>query len=237
MVHKVQLNIPTPAGAMPAHWLLPEGIGPFPAVVVLMEAFGLVRHIEEVAERLAGEGYAVLAPDLYYRQLPDNQVEYTQVPRAIELMQTIDDGAFIEDLRAALGFLADSGQVATGRVAVTGFCMGGRLAFLAACALPGEIAAAAPFYGGGIHRHLDQAAAIDCPLLLFFGARDPLIPADQVRAVDQRLAALGKDYRIQCYAEAGHGFFCDHRDSYHPPSAADAWWQLTEFLREQLSSQ
>src|SRR5690606_23775361 len=106
-------DVPAPAGAMPAHWILPEGAGPFPAVVVLMEAFGLVRHIEEVAERLAGEGYAVLAPDLYYRQLPDNKVDYTQVSRAVELMQTVDDGAFIEDLRAALAFLADSGQVDT----------------------------------------------------------------------------------------------------------------------------
>ena len=234
MVHKAQVNVPAPGGMMPAHWMLPEGAGPFPAVVVLMEAFGLVRHIEEVAERLAGEGYAVLAPDLYYRQLPDNKVDYTEVPRAIELMQTIDDGAFIQDLRAALAFLTDSGQVDIRRVAVTGFCMGGRLAFLAACSLPGEIAAAAPFYGGGIHRHLDQAAAIDCPLLLFFGARDALIPADQVEAIDQRLGALGKDYRIHRYAEADHGFFCDHRASHHPPSAADAWQQLRSFLRAHL---
>ncbi len=222
---------------MPAHWVLPLGEGPFPAVVVLMEAFGLVRHIEEVAERLAGEGFAVLAPDLYYRQLPDNRVDYTQVPRAIELMQTIDDEAFIGDLRAALGFLADSGRVDTRRVAVTGFCMGGRLTFLAACGLAGQIAAAVPFYGGGIHRHLDQAATIACPLLLFFGDRDALISTEQVEAIDQRLRTLGKRYRIQRYPDADHGFFCNDRASYHPASATDAWRQLTEFLREQLSSQ
>ncbi|MFZ5654435.1 MAG: dienelactone hydrolase family protein [Pseudomonadota bacterium] len=234
MVHKTQVNVPAPDGVMPAHWLLPEGAGPFPAVVVLMEAFGLVRHIEEVAERLAGEGYAVLAPDLYYRQLPDNRVGYDEVPRAVELMQSLDDRDFIADLRAALAFLRDSGRVDATRIGITGFCMGGRLAFLAACALPGEIAAAAPFYGGGIPRHLEQAEAIRCPLLLFFGDRDPLIGADQVQAIEERLRALGKDYRIQRYADAGHGFFCDHRSSYHAPSAADAWTRLTGFLAGHL---
>lgn len=181
MVQKAMVEIKTPDGTMPAHWVRPEGAGPFPGVVVLMEAFGLVEHIEEVAERLAGEGYAVLAPDLYYRKLPDNKVGYDELPKAIELLQGIRDDAFVADMKAALAFLKDSGQVKAGGVGMTGFCMGGRLTFLSACALPGEIKAAAPFYGGGIHNHLGQAAAIQCPLELFFADNDGFIPSIRSR--------------------------------------------------------
>src|SRR5690606_9481154 len=136
MIQKAMVEIKTPDGTMPAHWMRPDGAGPFPGVIVLMEAFGLVKHIEEVAERLAGEGYAVLAPDLYYRKLPDNKVGYDELPKAIELLQSIRDDAFVADMKAALAFMKDSGQVNADGIGMTGFCMGGRLTFLSACALP-----------------------------------------------------------------------------------------------------
>lgn len=234
MVQKTVVNIKTPDGSMPAHWLVPDGSGPFPAVMVYMEAFGLVSHIEDVAARLAAEGYAVLAPDLYYRSLPDNKVGYNELPKAIKLMQALQDDRFVEDIKAALAFMKASGKVVADAIGVTGFCMGGRLAFLTACALPDQIAAAAPFYGGGIHNHLGQADAIKAPLLLFFADRDGFIPLDQVQAIDAKLAALGKDYRIKRYADADHGFFCSDRASYHEPSAKDAWVELKAFFAKHL---
>lgn len=234
MVNKQQVTIDTADGAMPAHWVLPDGDGPFPGVVVLMEAFGLVPHIEEVAQRLAGEGYAALAPDIYYRSLPDNKVGYDELPKAIALMQKVDDAAFIEDMRSAINFMEGSGKINDGGVGVTGFCMGGRLTFLSACELSDKVAAAAPFYGGGIHNHLQQAANIACPMLLFFADQDGFIPLDQVEATDAKLQALGKDYRIKRYADADHGFFCNTRASYHEPSASDAWRELKAFLAKNL---
>ncbi len=234
MVQKQTVEIKTPDGMMPAHWILPEGNGPFPAVIVFMEAFGLVPHIEEVAERLAGEGYATLAPDVYYRSLPDNKVGYDELPKAIELMQAVDDGAFVEDTKAAIEFMEQSGKVKAGALGVTGFCMGGRLSFLTACELSDKVAASAPFYGGGIVNHLDQADKIKCPLLLFFGDLDAFIPVEQIEAVDAGLKSLDKDYQIQRYADADHGFFCNQRASYHEASASDAWARLKAFFSANL---
>ncbi|MGE3298113.1 MAG: dienelactone hydrolase family protein [Porticoccaceae bacterium] len=236
MIQKAMVDIKTADGTMPAHWMLPAGPGPFPGVIVLMEAFGLVKHIEEVSERLAGEGYAVLAPDLYYRQLPDNKTGYDELPKAIGLMQKVDDKKFIEDMQAAFAFLEQSGKVRAHKVGVTGFCMGGRLTFLTAAALPDQVAAAAPFYGGGIANHLGQASAIKAPMLLFFADKDGFIPLDQVQAVDAKLKELGKDYRIKRYANADHGFFCNHRASYDEASAKDAWGELKTFLASHLAA-
>lgn len=236
MVQKTMVEIKTPDGSMPAHWMTPDGAGPFPGVIVLMEAFGLVKHIEEVSERLAGEGYAVLAPDLYYRQLPDNKTGYDELPKAIGLMQKVDDARFIEDMKAAFAFMDKSGKVRPHKIGVTGFCMGGRLTFLTACALPDQVAAAAPFYGGGIHNHLAQAGGIKAPMLMFFADKDGFIPVEQVKTIDARLKELGKDYRVKRYADADHGFFCNHRASYNEAAAQDAWSELKTFFASKLAS-
>ena len=230
------IEIKTAEGSMPAHLAEPKGTGPFPAVIVVMEAFGLLPHIEEVAGRLAGEGYVAVAPDFYYRRLPDNKASYDRLERAIELMQTVDDDAFIEDLKATLTYLEEHGGAGAGRVGITGFCMGGRLSFLAATALPGRIAAAAPFYGGGITAHLAQADAIQCPLQLFFGENDAFIPLDQVKQIDARLKELGKNYKLEVYPGADHGFFCDERPAYHREAAVDAWEKLKVFLALHLGA-
>jgi carboxymethylenebutenolidase len=228
------VEIRTPDGVMPAHLAEPVGEGPFPAIVVIMEAFGLVPHMRAVAERLSGEGFVVAAPDFYYRWLPDNKAGYDQLERAIGLMQKVDDARFLDDMGATLDFLGEQGNVDAGRIGVTGFCMGGRLCFLSACALPDRIAAAAPFYGGGIVGHLGQAEAIGCPVHLFFGEQDSFIPMEQVRQVDAKLKELGKEYWLDAYPGADHGFFCDERVSYHPDAAADAWKKLKAFFGRYL---
>ncbi len=233
-IRRSELDIPTPAGPMPAHLARPEGAGPFPAVVVLMEAFGLLPHIASVADRLAGEGYLAVAPDLYHRQGSRRRAGYDELAQAIALMQKLDDEEFLADMAATLDFLAARDDVDDSRIGVTGFCMGGRLAFLTACALPGRVAAVAPFYGGGIPNHLDRAGAIRAPLLLFYGDRDDFIPMDQVRRTEARLRELGKEFGLEIYADAGHGFLCDERASYHAPAAADAWRKLTAFFERQL---
>jgi len=229
-----RVEIAAEAGSMPCYLAEPEGPGPFPAVVVIMEAFGLLPHIEQVADRLAGEGYVALAPDFYYRELPDNKVGYDRLPEAIALMQKVDDGKFTQDMGAVLDFLAAQSNVDASRVGVTGFCMGGRLSFLTACALPERVAAAAPFYGGGITGHLGQADAITSPLLLFFGENDAFIPLDQVEQIEARLGELGKQFEVKVYSGAEHGFFCDERASHHPEAAADAWQRLRAFFAAHL---
>jgi carboxymethylenebutenolidase len=225
------VQIATPDGNMTGHLARPAG-GRHPAVLVIMEAFGLNDHIKGVADRIAAKGYVALAPDIYHRQ-PNGVVGYDQLPEAIRLMTSVTDAQILADVSAAIATLqADSG-VDGARIGITGFCMGGRISFLSACNLP-AIKAAAPFYGGGIGGLLDQADKISCPLLLFFGDQDPFIPNQEVAKITQTLADLKKNAEVKVYAGAPHGFFCDERDSYRPDAARDAWDRLGTFFNKHL---
>ena len=229
-------TVTTPDGAMPVYVAEPTAPGRRPAVIVIMEAFGLNAHIEEVTRRIAAEGFVALAPDIYWRSLPDNKVGYDELPKAIGLMQKVNDAKVVQDLGAALDALAKRPQVNAAKVGVTGFCMGGRLAFLLAAELPDRIAAAAPFYGGGIAALLPKAEKIRAPMYLFFGEKDAFIPQEQVRAIDARLKELGKPYTLKTYTGAVHGFFCEARPDYNAAAAASAWTELLGFFRKQLGA-
>jgi carboxymethylenebutenolidase len=230
-IHVEGVRVETPDGAMRAHLGTPEGPGPFPAVIVAMEAFGLNRHIEIVAERLAREGYVAIAPDFYHRA-EESVAPYSDLPKAIGLMSALTDDQILDDVRATLAFLRARPTVRDGRIGMTGFCMGGRITFLTACEL--EIQAAAPFYGGGIGRMLDRADGLSCPVVAFFGEKDGFIPLSEVDAVKRRLADLGKDAEVVVYEGADHGFFCDERPSYAAEAATDAWTRLLALFDEHL---
>lgn len=213
----------------------PAGSGSRPAVLLLMEAFGLTAHIRDVARRIAREGYVVLAPDLYHREPGQRTFSYDEVDEAMATMYRLDlAGGLERDLRAALAHLKARPDVRADRVGVTGFCLGGGITFFCAVALSDEIAAAAGFYGMVPNEWLERVDAIAVPLLLLFGGMDPFIPLGRVAQIQARLVEAGKDARIELYREADHGFFCDERDSYDAAAAADAWQQLTAFFREHL---
>ena len=218
---------------MPGFLALPDGSGPFPAVLVGMEAFGLNAHVESVARRLAGEGYAALAPDFYWRET-ERIAGYDDLPRAIALMRTLTDDRIVGDVAAAIAHLGGRSDVRADRIGMTGFCMGGRITFLAACRLP--LRAAAPFYGGGIGGLLDRADGISCPMILFFGEKDAFIPLAEVDRIRARLAELGKAAEVVVYPGADHGFFCDERPSFDRAAAGDAWRRLTRLFAAHLQA-
>ncbi|MEO8601282.1 MAG: dienelactone hydrolase family protein [bacterium] len=233
-ITSTNVRITTADGDMAGHLARPAEAGNYPAVLVIMEAFGLNEHIKRVAERIAAEGFVTLAPDIYHRQ-PNGVVGYDELPEAIRLMTSVTDAQIVADLSAAIGFLQADAGVRADKIGITGFCMGGRISFLAACT-QAALKAAAPFYGGGIGGLLDQAGKITCPLLLFFGDQDPFIPNDEVVRINQTLAELGKQAEVKVYAGAPHGFFCDQRDSYRPEAAQDAWDKLGAFFTKHLKS-
>jgi carboxymethylenebutenolidase len=227
-----RISIETPAGPMAAQLARPASGGPFPGVIVVQEAFGLNPHIEGVADRIAAEGYVALAPDLYHRGGAGRTAGYDDLPTALSLMSELTDGGIVDDIGAAVAVLERHPSVRKDRIGITGFCMGGRVSYLAACALPGQIKAAVPFYGGGIP--IDRTATLAAPVLAFFGDEDPFIPLDQVRALEAEAKRLGKQVTVRVYPKAPHGFFCDERDSYRPDAATDAWTRMTGFLAEHL---
>jgi len=221
-------------GDMSAFLARPAGAGKHPAVIVVMEAFGLNAHIKSVASRVAGEGYVALAPDLYYRET-NGVVGYDQLPDAIRLMTGLRDDTIVADMAGTVNHLQSQDFVRGDRIGVTGFCMGGRISFLTACK-NSDIKAAAPFYGGMIAGLLDQAPKITCPMLLFFGDQDAFIPNDEVAKIKTTLSNLKKSAEVVVYPGAPHGFFCNERDSYRADAAKDAWERLKTFLTRHLKS-
>jgi carboxymethylenebutenolidase len=231
----LQLN--TPDGKMETYEAKPKEGGARPAIVVLMEAFGLNSHIKDVTERVAREGYVAIAPDLYHRE-PERLVPYSELQKALGIMNRLQDPKIMSDVGAVLAHLKSQNYVGAGSIGITGFCMGGRYTYLAAAHHNKDIKAAVVFYGGGIPMGnpspLDRTKEIQCPIMLFFGAKDPLIPQEHVEKVVKALTDAKKNFTHKVYPEAGHGFFCNERQSYHADSAKDAWEKFKSFFAQHL---
>ena len=219
--------------------------GRHPGVVMVHDVWGLSDHTRDMARRLAAEGYCVLAVDLYRREA---QVRIENVGA---WMRALSDPQVLADLQAGIDFLHARPEV-SGRVGITGFCMGGMYVLMAACACRG-LAAAAPFYGLLSHRRgllhdpqgldparkprepLAMAPELRCPLLAFFGAEDEFIPGDDVRELERGLARSGKPFELKVYEGAGHAFMNDTRPAaFRPEIARDAWGRLLRFLADRL---
>jgi carboxymethylenebutenolidase len=173
-----------------------------------------------------------LAPDLFHRGGAGRTAGYDDLPKALSLMSELRDDGIVDDVAAAIAHLEAQDSVRADRIGITGFCMGGRVSYLAACALPGKLRAAVAFYGGGIP--VDRTATLRAPVLALFGGSDPFIPLEQVKALEAEAKRLGKSVEVHVYPCAPHGFFCNERDSYRPEAAADAWTRLTAFFAQHL---
>jgi len=231
----VQLN--TSDGKMETYVAQPKDGGTYPGVVVIQEAFGVNSHIKKVTERIAAEGYVAAAPDIFHREA-ERIISYSEMPKAIATMQRVVDSKAMEDVGAAIAHLKSQSNVKSGSIGVIGFCMGGRLTYLAAVHHNKDVKCAVVFYGGGITMGnpspLSRTGEIQCPMYLFFGAKDPLIPLDQVNQIKAELTAKKVPFQMEIYPEPGHGFFCDDRGGYHEASAKDAWQKTKAFFAQHL---
>ncbi|HKV53540.1 MAG TPA: dienelactone hydrolase family protein [Candidatus Binataceae bacterium] len=237
---KQDVTVQTGNEKMPAFVARPASGGPYPGLVVVMEAFGLNSNIKALSERFAAEGFVVIAPNLYFRQ-PNNVVGYDNLPGALKLMQSLTDDQVVADMSAAINQLKTIKEVKP-KFGTTGFCMGGRVAFLTAVR-NGDVHATAPFYGGGMTRAgqpggkapTDDAANLKGPVLAFFGGKDAFIPMTEVDKFRDALNKAGKPAEVVLYADADHGFMCDDRPSYHPGHAAEAFPKTVAFFKQNLN--
>ena len=218
--------------SMRAYVARPQDDATAPGLLVLQEIFGVNGHIREVCERFAMEGFTAMAPELFHRTAPGFITTYdNHVPGRDEAakmtLPTLED-----DFRAVADWFAADAQTASRKLGSIGFCMGGRMSFLAATTLP--LACAASFYGGNMPAHMDRLDRLHSHLLLIWGGRDTSIPERQRKAVEEALLTAKKSYLSVCFEDAGHGFFCDQRDSYHPEAAHLAWPLALDFLRKHL---
>lgn len=198
-------------------------------LLLFQEAFGVNPHIRDLAWRLAREGYTVIAPELYHRTAPGFEADYGDFPAVKPHFEALSHAGLSADIQAAYAWLA-AREGLSGRISAIGFCLGGRVAWLAAALQP--LRAAVSFYGGGIHQLLEFAPRLSAPMLFFWGEQDSHIPPDQRHAVDQALLAAQKPFVTTAFSQAGHGFFCDARPSFHAASARLAWRQTLAFFNE-----
>lgn len=226
-------------GGMPAFVAMPDAAAKTPAVIVVHERYGLVRHTCDLAERFAREGFVAIAPDLYFRH-PDQ-----------EALHRGDAGCDVADpdaltaLGAAIDALQAIPQADTTRLVIMGICQTARLPLLVAASRP--IAAALVWYGaaqprewaidGKYPRALDEIiAAIECPMLGMFGETDHLISVDDIRRFRDCLERHGKNYDIHVYRDAPHGWLNDTMPGrYRSAQAAAAWADQRAFLQRVLA--
>jgi carboxymethylenebutenolidase len=199
--------------------------GPIAGLVVVQEIFGVNAHIRSVADGYAKEGFLAVAPALFDRieRGIDLKYEGEDVQKAMALARQLNTGFFLKDTAAAIDYARAQTREKTG---VIGYCLGGSIAWVAACRL--KIDAAVGYYGGSIAQYaLEQPK---CPILLHFGKKDNHIPPE---AVD-KIRAAHPEIPIYLY-EAGHGFNCDARASFDASSAKLARERSLGFLKENLT--
>ena len=232
-----EVQIPSANGKIPAYFARPEGAGPFPTVLVIEEIFGVHEYIKDTARRFAKAGYLAVAPELYARQ--GDLSKMTDVQQIVrEVISKAPDAQVMSDLDATAAWAAQNhGNPA--KLAITGFCRGGRVTWLYAAHNP-DLKAAVAWYGpiGGATSEiqpktvLDMADQIKAPLLGLYGGKDGGIPVEQVRAAEAKAKAAGKTVEIVIYPDAGHAFHADYRPSYIKDAAEDGWKQALAWFRK-----
>lgn len=204
-----------------------------PGLVLVQEIWGVNDHIRQVCDQYASDGFVVVAPDVFWRIEPRVDLDYDEAgtAKAFALRKQLDLERADDDMRATADALRAMDEV-DGQVAITGYCMGGMLAYRAAS--NGIVDCAVAYYGGGIQDQLDRAASSDVPIAFHFGGQDAHIPETAVDAV-RRAFEHRDEVRLDVYPDAGHGFNCWGRPSYHRPSALLAHGRSLAFLATHLA--
>jgi len=215
---------------MAAYLARPQGSGKHPGIMVFQEAFGVNSYIRDVAERFAQQGFTALAPELFHRTAPGFEGSYDDFPAVQQHMSALTNEGLEADIKASFAWLGNDSGTNPAKIFSVGFCMGGRVSFLADTVVP--LSAAVSFYGGGIAPGLlDRAGRLHGPILLFWGGLDKHIPLEDTRAVEDALRAAGKEFGTVTFSYADHGFFCDQRASYNEKASRQAWPMTLEFLK------
>ena len=225
-------QVETPDGSFALSVWLPEA-GAGPGLLLIQEIYGVSDYIRAVAEDLAGLGYVVAAPDLFWRLAPGDQAAHDEagLAESLEMASRFDVGQGAADAAVALGHLRSLPETG-GRAGVIGFCLGGSIAYLLAA--QEDPAAVVSFYGSAVPGSLDALDQITCPLQFHFGGSDPYISRDQVAAVESAVAGR-PNVEMHVEEEAGHAFHNRKAPMFYTPEpAARAWRRTEDFLRRHL---
>jgi carboxymethylenebutenolidase len=212
---------------VPGYLARPEGNGPFPALLVIQEWWGLDAQTKSIADRFAAEGYLAFAPDVYHGELAG----LDDPEKAGALVQKYASSAPDELVNVFDALKANSD--CTGKIASVGFCFGGRMSLELGIRRP--LDAVCTFYGGGMQALFDELHKLLSPVLGFFGDADVSIPAGTIERFREILERLGIEHEIIVYPNSGHAFFRDSDPRvYKPEASRDAWERTQKFFAKHL---
>jgi len=229
-----EVKIAAKDGEIPAYRAMPAGKADLPTVLVVQEIFGVHEHIKDVCRRLAKAGYLAVAPEMYARQGDVSRL--TDIDQIRPIVAKVPDAQVMSDLDAAAAWAAKNGGDPA-KLAITGFCWGGRVTWLYA-AHNQNVKAGVAWYGRVVGqaseltpKHpIDVAKDINAPVLGLYGGADAGIPNDTVDKMRAALKAAGKKSEIHTYPDTPHAFHADYRPSYRKEAAEDGWKRLLAWL-------
>ncbi len=222
-------------GGLPGYVARPAAKGKYPTVIVVNEVFGVHEWIKDVCRRFARAGYVAIAPAFFYRNDPGNTLATLKdFPAIIKIVGEAKNDQVMGDVATTLAWLKNQSFVNDRRLAITGFCWGGSVVWMAAAKFP-QLKAGGAWYGRikgapnateARQYPIDLAASLKAPVLGLYGALDKGIPVADVEAMQAALQAAGSKSSIKLYANSDHGFLADYRPSYNPVDGPDAWARL-----------
>ena len=230
---------------LPAFVARPEGKGRYPVVIVVSEIFGVHEWIRDVCRRFAKLGYVAIAPNFFFRADPTNTLPaLTDFTAIFKIVATAGNEQVMGDVAATISWAKTQTFVDPSRLALTGFCWGGGVAWMAAERFA-DLKAAGAWYGGltprppgtplsepGRKWPIEGVADLKAPVLGLYGGKDKGIPEKDVQAMRDALKAAGKtESDLILYPDAEHGFLADYRASYNAAAASDAWGKLLAFFK------
>ena len=235
-----EIRIPTSDLEIPGYQAMPNTAGPFPVVLVVEEIFGVHEHIKDMCRRLAKQGYLAIAPELFTRQGDVSNIRDFQ-DIITRVVSRVPDSQVMNDLDATVAYAEKSGKGDVSRLAITGFCWGGRIVWLY-CAHQPKLKAGAAWYGRLVpstqpnplqpQQPIQLISALHGAVIGFYGGKDQGIPVSSVEEMRTALKKAGKeDFQLIVYPDAGHGFNADYRPSYKEDDAKDAWAKMLAWFK------
>ncbi|MEH2435220.1 MAG: dienelactone hydrolase family protein [Nostoc sp.] len=231
------VKIPVKDGEIPAYRAAPATGENFPIVLVIQEIFGVHEHIQDITRRFAQLGYLAIAPELFVRQ--GDVSKLSSIDEIRPIVAKVPDAQVLSDLDATVHWAVKSAKGNANKLAITGFCWGGRITWLYAAHNP-QVKAGVAWYGRLVGdatkltpKHpVDIASTLKVPILGLYGGKDTGIPLNTIEQMRDRLKSSSSKSEIIVYPDASHAFFADYRPSYREKEAKEGWKRLLAWFKQ-----
>jgi carboxymethylenebutenolidase len=239
---KTETEIKTADGTVDTHFFLPEGQGPWPAVIFYMDGLGIRQALFDMGERLAGNGYAVLLPNLYYRHGPAQPIDMmNDREKMMEMVASVTNARIVEDTKAFLGFLDMQQSVKGPKIGTTGYCMGGALSLTAAGNFPERVAAACSFHGARLATDAPDSPHTLAPKMqgeIYVGVSeiDPWLSEGETDRLKAALEAAGTNATVEIYPGVQHGFAVPGLPIYDRDASEHHWDMMLSVFKRNVQS-